>query len=261
MIKPGARGVCGVRKNIEGKLYSLNYGKVASVSLDPIEKKPLYNFHPGSNILSLGTFGCNFKCPFCQNWSIAHEEPACREITPEQAAQLAVESIGRGNIGLAFTYNEPSVWYEFVYETSVASKKRGLANVLVTNGFISREPLLELLPFIDALNIDVKAFSESFYRDYCRGSLENVKQTVEIAAKSSHIELTCLVIPGLNDSEIEIEKMTEWISSISPDITLHLSRFFPNYRMRDILPTPVETLTRLKEIAQRHLKHIYLGNI
>jgi len=231
------------------------------LALDPIEKKPLANYYPGSYILSAGTFGCSLKCAFCQNWTIAHEEPKAHEITPYELAQTALELRSRGNIGVAYTYNEPSIWYEFVYDTCREVKKAGMKNVLVTNGFINEEPLRELLPFVDAMNIDVKAFTQDFYRDICKGKLEDVKRTVEISSAYCHVEVTTLVVPGLNDSEEEIDSLAGWLKSVSPDITLHLTRFFPNYKMTDRIPTPVKTLKTLEKVALRHLKNVCLGNI
>jgi len=261
VIKPGGLGACRARKNVDGKLYSLNYGRITSLALDPIEKKPLYRFHPGSVILSAGTFGCNLKCSFCQNWSIAHGAPDFADITPEELVKKAGSYVEDGNIGIAYTYNEPSIWFEFVYETSRLAKKQGLANVLVTNGFISMEPLEDLLPFIDAMNIDVKAYTGKFYNEICRGTLDNVKQTVEAAAKKCHVEITTLVIPDLNDSIREIEEMSKWLAGISDEIPLHLSRFFPNYKMTDRPPTPKETLVKAGDKAKEYLKHVYLGNV
>lgn len=261
VIKPGGLGVCRARKNIDGNLYSINYGKVASVSLDAIEKKPLYRFHPGKQILSAGTFGCNLKCSFCQNWGIAHEDPKVLDVSPEWLVSEAVKSLKEGNIGIAYTYNEPSIWYEFVYDTSRLAKEKGLYNVMVTNGFISKDPLEALLPYIDAMNIDVKGYTASFYKDICKGTLDNVKETVEIAAGKCHIEITTLVIPGHNDAMEEISKMSKWIASISPEIPLHLSRFFPNYKMQDLPPTPVDTLKKAQEKALKYLKYVYLGNV
>ena len=261
VLTEGSTGNCRARKNMEGRLYSVNYGCVASIALDPIEKKPLYHFHPGKLILSAGTFGCNFKCGYCQNWTIAHRDVRTAGIRPSELADMAQEYTGQGNIGIAYTYNEPSIWYEFVLETAELVREKGLINVLVTNGFINKDPLDRLLPFIDAMNIDVKAFTEDFYRKYCKGSLEHVMKTVERAAGSCHVEITTLIIPSLNDSPDEIDKLAEWISSISPDIVLHLSRFFPNYEMNDIPPTPPEILHALRERAQAHLRHVYLGNV
>jgi len=260
VIKQGNTGICRVRKNIDGELYSLNYGKVSSLALDPIEKKPLFRFYPGSYILSAGSFGCNFKCSFCQNWTIPHETPDTADIPPDKLVAMAEKYKREGNIGIAYTYNEPTIWYEFVYETSRLAKEKGLKNILVTNGYISREPLEQILPYIDAMNIDVKSFNPSFYKNICRGSLENIKETVEISAKKCHVEVTTLLIPGHNDTDEEIEALSQWLSSISDQIVLHLTRYFPNYRMSKP-PTPYETLERAKRIALSHLKYVYLGNV
>lgn len=287
VLRQGSTGVCRARKNVDGRLFSLNYGHAASIALDPIEKKPLYHFHPGSLILSAGTFGCNLKCRWCQNWLIAHGDENTAsdekggdsgtgdgnsrawnhrgirtyELTPEGLAGLAEEYAERGNIGVAYTYNEPTVWYEFIMDTARLVKDKGLVNVLVTNGFISEEPLEELLPYIDAMNIDVKAFTEDFYTRYCKGSLDHVRRTVERAAQSCHTEVTTLVIPGLNDSPEEIGELARWLASVDRNIVLHLSRFFPNYDMRHIPPTPIRTLEALKNSALEHLEHVYLGNV
>lgn len=261
VIKPGGLGACRARKNIDGELYSLNYAKIASVALDPIEKKPLYRFYPGKLILSAGTFGCNLKCSFCQNWSIAHQNPQTMDAEPSGLVEKAVKLMESGNIGIAYTYNEPSIWYEFVYDTAKLAKEKGLVNVLVTNGFISREPLMNILPFVDAMNIDVKAYTAKFYSEICKGTLENVKETVELAAKSCHVEVTTLVIPDLNDTLEEIDEMSKWLAGISPEIPLHLSRFFPNYEMKDRPATPVETLSRARDKAREYLKYVYMGNV
>ena len=261
VIKPGASGVCGARKNIGGELYCLNYGKITSIALDPLEKKPLYRFHPGKMVLSVGTFGCNFKCLFCQNWRIAHAHPETVDITPHELVEKAKELKTKNNIGIAYTYNEPAIWHEFVAETAREAKENGLMNVLVTNGFINREPLENLLPHIDAVNIDVKSFSEEFYCKICKGSLESVKETVKTCAGKCHVELTTLVIPGLNDSLEEIGKIAEWAASISDEIPLHLSRFFPNYKMDGMPSTPREILFKARDKAKEHLKYVYVGNI
>lgn len=261
VLSQDGTGVCRARRNTGGRLYSLNYSCVTSLALDPIEKKPLYHFHPGSLILSAGTFGCNFKCSWCQNWTIAHKDARTMEMTPGELSGIAREYASRGSIGVAYTYNEPSIWYEFIHDTARLVKKQGLMNVLVTNGFISIEPLEQLLPYMDAMNIDVKAFTEEFYKNYCKGALSSVMKTVERAARSCHVEITTLVIPGLNDSPEEIERLASWLASISPDMVLHLSRFFPNYQMNDIIPTPRETLENVRNSALKHLKHVYLGNI
>lgn len=263
-ITPGHRGICGVRKNIDGMLYTLNYGEISSMAVDPIEKKPLRNFYPGSVILSVGSVGCNLKCPFCQNHRIARvkpEEVNTFTATSEEIVEKALSLQAQGNIGIAYTYNEPSIWYEFVYDTAKLAKQRGLKNVLVTNGFISHKPLKVLLPHIDAMNIDLKGYSSQFYHDVLKGNLEDVKHSIQTAAEQCHVEVTTLVIPGLNDSVDEINAMSSWLASISQDIPLHLSRFFPNCDMNDKRPTPPETLYRLEEEARKYLKYVYLGNL
>ncbi len=262
MIRDGSTGICRARQNIGGELYTLNYGEITSMALDPIEKKPLYRFYPGSMIFSVGTFGCNFKCSFCQNWSIAHDQPETLYVTPQGLVSKALELKASGNIGIAYTYNEPSIWYEYVYDCARLAREKGLLNVLVTNGYISPEPLEQLLPYTDAMNIDVKAYTLSFYSKICGGKLESVNATVEKCVKAGvHVELTTLVIPGLNDSLEEIEEMCRWISGLSEEIPLHLSRFFPNYRMLDRPPTPRSTLENARKIAQKYLKYVYLGNV
>jgi len=260
-LTEGNIGICRTRRNVEGKLYSLNYGQISSIALDPIEKKPLYHFYPGSYILSVGTFGCNLKCSFCQNWAIAHAEPSTMKVSPKELVQKALELKQQGNIGIAFTYNEPSIWFEYIFDTVKESEKVGLKNVLVTNGYISEEPLRDLLPYIHAMNIDVKGFTENYYKQVCKGTLEHVKRTVEIAVNYCHLEITTLIIPGLNDSVGEIEELVSWLASLDKEIPLHLSRYFPNYKVRDIPPTPIETLQKAKLKAQEYLTNVYLGNV
>ncbi len=259
-IEPGQAGVCRVRRNADGALYSLNYGQVSSVGVDPIEKKPLYHFYPGSQVLSVGTFGCNFHCGFCQNWQIAHGDPDTREVSPEELVASAVLARERSDsIGIAFTYSEPLVWYEYVYDTARLAREQGLKNILVTNGSIRDEPLLELLPLIDAMNIDVKGFAEGYYRETCRGRLGPVKQTVELAHTRCHVEITTLLVPTLNDSDGEIAALVDWLAGLNPEIPIHFSRYFPQYQL-DLPPTPLATLRRAREIARRKLKYVYIGN-
>jgi len=260
-ISPERHGICRARQNIEGKLYTLNYGKVTSGGVDPIEKKPLYHYYPGTNIFSVGTFGCNFRCGFCQNWEIAHgDSPPTREVTPETLVEIALEAQKRsGSIGIAYTYSEPLIWYEFVYDTAKIAQQKGLKNVLVTNGFVQKEPLLELLPFVDAMNIDVKAFTDDFYRKTCSGRLEPVLKTVELAQQSCHVEITNLVVPGMNDSDQEIIGLVDWIASIDPGIPLHFSRYFPQYEF-DLPSTPLETMIRVFKLASSKLQYVYIGN-
>lgn len=259
VIAPGRHGACGVRLNKDGILVSEIYGKVTSIALDPIEKKPLYHYHPGEFILSLGTKGCNFHCDFCQNWQISQDMGTPTEdITSEEVIAKAKEC---GSFGIAYTYNEPFIWYEFVLETAKLAKKSGLENVLVTNGYVNMKPLEEMLPYIDAMNIDLKAFNDDFYRKTCKGSLAPVLETIKRASRDCHVELTTLVIPTLNDSEEEMKKEVEWIcENVGPKTPLHLSRYFPCYRMK-IPPTPEETMKRLERIARQSLEYVYLGNI
>ena len=233
--------------------------------MDPVEKKPLYHYYPGKYLLSLGTVGCNFRCSFCQNHHIAQrgadKEAGAGELY--EASESYLLSLCRQEeecIGIAYTYNEPSVWYEYVLDTSRYFREKGYKNVLVTNGYIGEKALSELLPYIDAMNIDVKAFREDYYREICGGSLEYVKNTVTAAASQCHVEVTTLVIPGLNDSEPEMEELSEWLASIKASIPLHLSRYFPMNRMREA-PTPVETLRTLKKVAAGSLEYVYIGNL
>ena len=260
LIKKGQVGFCRVRENIDNQLYSLIYSKVSSYGMDPIEKKPLYHFYPGTMVLSLGTIGCNFACTFCQNWTISQaniKDVQVEDLSPEKAVQLALQN---NSPGIAYTYSEPLIWYDYVLDTAKLAKKNNIKNILVTNGFINQEPLLKLLPFIDALNIDLKSFQNSFYQKYCRGSLAPVLRTIEIAKSYSHIELTNLIIPGLNDKEKEIKELVDWVASQGENIPLHFSRYFPCYKM-DIEATPISTLYKARDIAQKKLKYVYVGNI
>lgn len=259
VLRDGKTGVCRVRRAADGELHTVNYGEVASYGMDPIEKKPLYHFYPGHDIFSLGTIGCNLHCRFCQNWEIAHGEPSTVRTTPREIVELARQQ-GPRCIGIAYTYSEPLVWYEFVYDTAVLAREAGLKNVLVTNGFIEPEPLDRLLPYIDAMNIDVKAFTDDFYRKMCAGRLDPVRRTVETAVRNCHVEVTTLLITGENDSPEEIGELVSWIAGLEPEIPLHLSRYFPNYRF-DAPPTPLETMRRARDIARAKLSYVYLGNV
>ena len=260
-IEEGHVGLCKARRNDGGRIICDNYGKLTAVALDPIEKKPLYHFHPGSRILSVGSYGCNLDCPFCQNCDISMSggEIETQQTDPEELVQKALELKSRGNIGIAYTYNEPLIGFEFVRDCAELAKSNGLKNVAVTNGFLCEEPLKELLPVIDAFNIDLKCFTEEFYHKL-RGDLGTVKRTIELAAAQSHVEVTTLIIPGENDSEEEMEQLSAWLAGLRPDIPLHISRFFPRYRMQDREATPVEQVYRLAEVARTHLKHVHEGN-
>lgn len=259
VIPEGDRGSCGVRVNSGGILYSEIYGKTTGIALDPIEKKPLFRYHPGEHVFSLGTKGCNFHCDFCQNWHISQKLDAPTEdITPDVAVSKAKES---DSFGIAYTYNEPFIWYEFVLDTAKLAKSNGLENVLVTNGYVNIPPLEEILPYIDAMNIDIKSFDKDFYTKICRGRLDPVLEAIKLSAKSCHVELTNLIIPTLNDSQDSLTRMTDWINdNLGPDTPLHLSRYFPCYKM-SLSPTPVETLKKAESIAKRKLKYVYVGNV
>lgn len=256
IIQEGSVGICGVRKNEEGKLYANNYGMVSSLALDPIEKKPLDFFMPGTQILSVGTYGCNFKCKFCQNWSISQQKPEVEYIEPSQLCEVA-GSI-KENIGIAFTYNEPSIWYEYVYDTCRLTKSLGKSNVLVTNGYINLEPLKQLLPYVDAMNIDLKSFNDDYYIEVCGGHLEPVKDSIIESAKSCHIEITNLSVPGLNDSLEEMDEMCKWIKSVDSNIPLHIIPFRPLYKMKDLPAQTFNHLLSLRQIALKHLKNVVI---
>jgi pyruvate formate lyase activating enzyme len=264
LISPGNSGLCRVRKNEEGTLYAESYGLVSSVALDPIEKKPLNRFYPGSLILSAGSVGCNFACPFCQNYSIAcagPDEGETRYVLPEELADDAEALKRQGNIGVAYTYNEPMIWYEYVLDAAKAVRERNMKNVLVTNGYVSLKPLERLLPYVDAMNIDLKSYNAEFYKNVVRGGLAEVKETIAASAKACHVEVTMLVIPGLNDSMKEIKEMARWLANVSPDLPLHLSRFFPRHDMTDRPPTSRQTLNELAVAGREYLNYVYIGNI
>jgi pyruvate formate lyase activating enzyme len=260
-IGPGKEGICGARKNFEGVLNSLTYNRAVSINLDPVEKKPLYHFYPGRSILSVGTTGCNFKCGFCQNWEISQAkftDISTQEITKETAYEMALSS---GSIGIAYTYNEPLVNYEWVLETSKYFRKKGLRNVLVTNGYINKEPWKELIKYIDAANIDVKSFKGEFYKNICAGDLQTVLDNVKVfAGEGRHVEITNLLIPGENDSYELIGELVDWIAGLSRDIPLHFSRYFPQYKMH-APATGMDVLERAYNIAKKKLNYVYLGNI
>eukprot|EP00727_Mastigamoeba_balamuthi_P006062 m51a1_g2075 hypothetical protein (342) ;mRNA; r:1482812-1484351 len=269
VIAAGRSGVCRVRVNEGGALRSLAYAHPVSLSVDPVEKKPLFHFLPASDILSLGTLGCNLRCTFCQNSDISQatageiEEAASRDpVTPQMVVDAAIK---RGCPSIAYTYNEPTVFYEFVLETAKLARSRNLRNVLVSNGYISPEPLDELYPYIDAVNIDLKSFTEQFYHDVCGAKLSGVLAAIErVATRHPHVwvELTTLVIPTLNDSDAEMTSLATWVRATLGDrAVLHLSRYFPRYKMA-IGPTPPATLERLRGVALRcGVPHVYVGNV
>ena len=264
ILKEGKTGICRVRVNKQGKLHSEVYGFVSAINFDPIEKKPLYHFYPGSVILSIGTYGCNLRCFFCQNCTISQTGPDPElprtYLTPEQIVKSALSH--PGNIGIAFTYNEPVVWFEYMYETAKLAKQAGLVTVMVTNGFINTEPLRVLLEVIDAFSVDLKSFNDDFYSKVTSSKLEPVKETLQqIKAAGKHIEIVNLVIPGLNDDDVVFTEMVKWISKdIGKDTVLHISRYFPNYKMVTEA-TPMSVMRRVKRIAENHLHYVYTGNM
>lgn len=261
-IPDGGVGFCRARSNHNGVIVDSNYGKVTAMALDPIEKKPLRNYMPGSNILSIGSYGCNLTCGFCQNNRISMSDGAdiqVTDISPETIVNKAEELKSSGNIGIAYTYNEPLIGYEFVTDCAKLIHEKNMKNVVVSNAFINEEPLKKLLPFVDAANIDLKAFNPEFYKKV-GGDLEVVKRSIVLFADVCHLEITTLIIPGENDSENEIDSMCRFISGINPDIPLHLSRFFPCYKYSDRTETSRDTIDRLYDIATQYLVNVYKGN-
>lgn len=259
-IADGKFGLCSVRKNEEGILKTINYGEITAMAMDPIEKKPLYHFKPGKSILSVGSFGCNLFCAFCQNYSIAQYRPKSEYMSSEELVEKCLNI--RDNIGIAFTYNEPSIWYEYIYETSKKLKKRDphINILLITNGYMEIKPLVKLLPYIDAMNIDLKSFQQDYYKEVCKGNFQSVLRTIEESSTRCHVEITTLLVNGLNDSEEEIEKIASYLGNLDRDIPLHLSRYFPTYKM-DRPPTEIEVMLRGRDIAKKYLNYVYLGNI
>ena len=273
-IKEGGLGYCGARACAGGQVVCANYGRVTSIALDPIEKKPLARFYPGSMIVSVGSYGCNLNCPFCQNHDISKPEKlrqlakAAEYLEPEALADIALRYKDMGNIGVAFTYNEPLIGWEYVRDTARLVHEKGLKNVLVTNGTASLEVLEEIKPYIDAMNIDLKGFTDRYYTDVLGGDRRMVMEFIEEAVKFCHVELTTLIVPGENDSEDEMREMTEWIAGLKDaegmttgsDIPLHISRFFPRFNMTDRVATDVDLIYHLADVAGEKLKHVYTGN-
>ena len=263
-IRPDAVGICKFRKNINGILYSENYALLSAINFDPIEKKPLYHFFPGAEILSLGSVGCNMKCRCCQNWQISQisedDFPYGKSYSPEEIVRTARSR--HNNIGVAYTYNEPTIWFEYMLETAKQVHKAGMKNVMVSNGFINPEPLDELTEYVDAFNIDLKAFNDHFYKIQSGARLEPVKRALELLVKKNkHVEITNLVIPTLNDEEYEFTEMISWIAeTLGKNIILHLSRYHPMYKL-NIRSTDSDTLKRFYKIASEKLNYVYVGNI
>lgn len=264
VIANGKRGFCGVRENRGGILYTLVYAEPVTVNIDPIEKKPLFHFLPGAKAFSVATVGCNLKCKFCQNWQISQARPGEVEsmhITPEQLVLKAVET---KSPVIAFTYSEPTIFYEYMIETAQIAKKYGIKNVMHSAGFINPEPLKNLCPYLDAVNIDLKGFTQKYYEEMCLGNLEDVLESLKIIKKAGvHLEITNLVLPELNDDPQTVEKMCIWIrDNLGADVPLHFTRFWPLYKLAHLSPTPVSTLEKLRDVALKvGLKYVYIGNV
>ncbi len=269
-LNEGDTGLCGARTYRNGDFQCTNYGRVTSIALDPIEKKPLYLFYPGSSIISVGSYGCNLRCPFCQNHEISYgyergNEPGYRYISPEELADIAEEYIPRGNIGIAFTYNEPLIGYEYVIDTSKEVHKKGMKTVLVSNGCVSGKIAEKVIPHIDAMNIDLKGFSDSYYKDFLGGDREMVMDFIAAASKSCHMEVTTLIVPTYNDSEGEIEEIASWIANLNggrgrKEIALHINRYFPRFRLQNIPPPDYTRMDQLKSAALKHIENVFVGN-
>lgn len=256
LIPLGKVGRCGARKNEEGILVAESYGRISALQVDPIEKKPLAYFHPGAKVFSIGSYGCNLACPFCQNFSIAHGRPATTEYSPEEI----VEAMTRRELThLAFTYNEPIVSFEFVLDTAKEAKRKGCTTIMVSNGFIEPEPLEELLPWIDAWNIDLKGFRPETYRRL-GGQLEPVLRTIERTSRTAHVEITTLLVPGINDNREEMTELFQWIGKLDPMIPLHLTRYFPAWKYKEP-PTSMEWIHEMADEASKYCKRVKLGNV
>lgn len=261
LVADGGQGRCLARAGRGGRLVAESYGRVAGLALDPVEKKPLRRYCPGRTVLSVGSYGCNMRCAFCQNYAVSTARAPTESMPAERLLAIAREAAGTaGNIGIAFTYNEPLVGIEYVLDCAALFKEAGLRVVLVTNGLVNDAVLDDLLPWVDAMNIDLKSFDEDFYARH-GGVLAPVKNTIIRAAQRCHVEVTTLIVPGGNDDPERMEEQAAWLAGLSPDIPLHLSRFFPRHRMQDRAPTPLRTLAQLEGIARAHLRHVYLGNV
>ncbi|MGQ9464283.1 MAG: AmmeMemoRadiSam system radical SAM enzyme [bacterium] len=256
-ILPGKKGICRSRLNQDNKLWAINYGETTSIALDPIEKKPLYHFYPGSQILSIACNSCNMHCPFCQNWEISQQEVPTEYLSPQMLVKIYLE---HPSLGVSYTYTEPLMWFEYLLDATKLIRENGGKNVLVTNGLINEEPLKELLPFIDAMNIDLKTMNPEIYKKKLGGDLNAVQKTIEISHRHCHIEITNLVVTGMNDKIEEIERLIDYVASIDKSIPLHFSRYYPNYQYTKP-PTSINLLQQAYELARQKLKFVYLGNI
>jgi len=264
-IAPGKRGICAVRENREGVLYTLNYGRVVAENEDPIEKKPFFHFQPGSRSYSIAAVGCNFQCRFCQNHEISQMPRETGQVVgrPTDPSAIVSRAVASGSRSVAYTYTEPTIFFEFAYDTAKLARDRGLRNVFVTNGYMSGEALDRIEPFLDGANVDLKAFTDVFYRKYCGARLDPVLETLKrMKAKKIWVEVTTLMIPSLNDDPGELSRMAEFIRTLGPETPWHISRFHPQYRMRDLPPTDVRKLHEAARIGKAAgLEHVYTGNI
>ncbi len=261
LIPEGGRGSCLARKNQDGVLIADSYGKITSMAVDPMTKKPLNRFYSQNTILTVASYGCNLHCAFCQNHEISQNMAAYTYYSPQEILNLALHHTVNDNVGLAFSYNEPTISYEYVVDCFKLIREAGLKTILVTNGFLNPQAFAYLSSITDAMNIDLKSFNPEFYKKVCGGNLDTVLKNIKTAAANCHVEITTLIIPGLNDSMAEIEAMAQWIGSIDKEIPYHLSRFFPRYKMNLKEPTPLDTMDEAAEIASTYLKYIYLGNV
>ncbi len=267
-VEPGEAGKCGIHRNVDGTLYLVVYGEAVAVHVDPIEKKPLFHFMPGSDALSIGTYGCNFRCPFCQNWQMSQARDFDDQLDylgQQATPQALVETCRQNDIPIiAYTYNEPTVFFEYTYDTAKLAHEHGIKNVYVSNGYMSREALDMIEPYLDGINVDLKAFTDTFYRDHCQARLEPVKRNIAHIARETGIwiEITTLLIPGLNDSEEELRAMAAWLAGVSPDLVWHVTAFHPDYEMRDRPRTSQQSLARAYEIGKEAgLHYVYVGNV
>ncbi|HPC01349.1 MAG TPA: AmmeMemoRadiSam system radical SAM enzyme [Syntrophales bacterium] len=264
VLLPGQRGRCRARMNVDGELVSLVYGRPVAVHTDPIEKKPFYHFLPGAAAFSLATAGCPLSCPFCQNWQISQARPEDHPVAYTAPETLVRTASAEGDPVIAFTYNEPTVFFEYMVDTAREARRRGIRGVLISCGYINDAPLKELCSVLSAIKIDLKGYSETFYRDVCKAELKPVLKTIKIVARSGvHLEIVNLVVPTLNDSDAMIRGLADWVhGEVGPDVPLHFSRFHPDYRMRHLPPTPVRVLERARAVAmERGLRYVYVGNV
>ena len=256
-IKDGQIGRCGVRKVIDDQLYCLNYGEISVIHIDPIEKKPIVEWMPSSEILSIGSFGCNLHCGFCQNYEISLENPHTIHMTPTEIIDKAISC---GVPSIAYTYNEPTIFYEMMLDVAKLAKERGLKNVMVTNGFIEEKPLFHILDYIDAMNIDVKTYNDDLYKQLGGDALSKILKTIEIASTRCHVELSLLIVPGISDDLQGMDELFQKLSGIDKELVLHISRYFPVYKYNEPA-TDLIIMIKIQEIARKYFHSVYLGNV